>query len=100
MSNTVKALLILGVLLTLIGIGGAVGVSAVAEFRAHELVASKGGDAEPADLADLITTALVADAVGLAVSLAGLVLIVVGVVLGVRDRGQAPKLAAPEQPLP
>ena len=99
MSNRVKVLLILGILLVFVGLGGGLAMTLMGMVRTFNHVQA-AETAQPAELAAGIKTSLMAMAVGVPVGLVGLVLVVVGIVLGVRERRQAPKPLAPEQPLP
>ena len=99
MSSRTKILLILGILLLLVGLGGGLAMTVLGMVRTFNQVA-EAETAQADELAGGIRTSLVALLVGVPVGLVGLVLIVVGVVLGVRERRQAPPPLAPEQPLP
>jgi len=99
MSNRAKVLLILGILLVLVGLGGGLAMTLMGMVRTFNHVET-AETAKAAELAVGIKTSLMAMAVGVPVGLVGLVLVVVGIVLGVRERRQAPPPAAPEQPLP
>jgi biopolymer transport protein ExbB/TolQ len=73
-----------GVLLVLGPAGGLLGtvLGMVRTFDA----ASEGGSADAAEVAEGVDVALLTTAVGLPVGLAGLVLLVVGLVVGLRGR--------------
>ena len=87
MSNRAKVLLIVGILLVLVGLGGGVAMTVFGMVRTFNQVLTPEL-AKPNELAAGISTSLMATAVGVAVGLVGLVLVVVGIVLGVRERGQ------------
>ncbi len=99
MSNRVKVLLILGILLVFVGLGGGLAMTLMGMVRTFNHVQA-AETAKPDELAVGIKTSLMALAVGVPFGLVGLVLVVVGIVLGVCERRQAPKPLAPEQPLP
>ena len=98
MSNTVKVLLILGILLLLVGLGGGLAMTVLGMVRTFNHVAEAETAAQADELAGGIRTSLVALLVGVPVGLVGLVLIVVGVVLGVRERRQERSSAPTDGP--
>ena len=100
MSNTGKILIVVGLVLLVVGLGGGLGLSLLGMIRVFEVTTTQGQPADPADLASGINTSLLALAVGLPISLVGLVVLVVGLVVGLggnRSRGTASP-ASGEQP--
>ena len=101
MSDTGKALLILGIVLLVLGLGGGLGGTLLGMAHAFDTAAAEGASANPADLAGGIKAALLSTAVGLPVGLAGLVLLVVGFVVGLRNqpcKAERQEQASPRSP--
>ena len=86
MSDTGKTLLILGIVLLVLGLGGGLGVTLLGMVYAFDAAATEGTSANPADLAVGIKALLLSTAIGLPVGLAGLVLLVVGLVVGLKGQ--------------
>jgi biopolymer transport protein ExbB len=86
MSKPGKMLIILGIVLLVLGLGGGLGGSVLGMIRTFDAMAAQGGAAHPADLAEGISAALLSTAVGLPVGLVGLVLLVVGLIVGLKGR--------------
>ena len=86
MSTSGKILLIVGIILVVLGLCGGLGLSVLGLVGTFDIVAAQGGAASPADLASGISMALVSTAVGLPVALVGLVLLVVGLIVGLKSR--------------
>ena len=85
MSRTAKILMIAGGVLLVLGPAG--GLLGTVLGMAHTFdAASEGGAADASEVAAGVGTALVTTAVGLPVGLAGLVLLVVGLVVGLKGR--------------